>query len=263
VALLTLAGVSAGYGRAPVIADLDLTVAPGEMVVLLGPNGAGKSTVLKAVFGLARTSAGRIVFADRAITGWRPADCLAAGIALVPQGGQVFGPLSVAENLALARAFHPAPAAAPTDLPPALRAGRRRAGTLSGGERGQLALAMALSGQPRLLLVDEPSIGLAPAAAREALRALALRRDRDGLALLLVEQNVALALEFADRALLLVSGRCVAQAPTAAIRADEALRRQFTFGLAEPDYSAPAGPMRSTGIGLNPNAQAGESGRRR
>lgn len=236
--LLSLAAVEAGYDRRPVLLGASLEVAAGEVVALLGPNGAGKSTVLKAAFGLVPVSSGRIAYEGRDITGRAPAANLHDGLAYLPQGGQVFAPLTVAENLSVAADLLPDPARARERVAAALERypvlGERRstrAGALSGGQKQMLAIAMALLGEPRLLLVDEPSIGLAPQAAREALARIAALRDATGAGVLLVEQNVALALDLADRAVLLLNGTVAAAAPTAAIRGDEALRRQFTFGL--------------------------------
>jgi branched-chain amino acid transport system ATP-binding protein len=241
---LTLDSLCAGYGGRTIVEDVSLEIASGELVALLGPNGAGKSTALKACFGLARVSAGDVRLDGESVRGLRPAACLARGLAYVPQGGQVFGPLTVAENVALARAFHPAAATDDPFLNEALAGlAERRAALLSGGERQQLALAMALAGRPRVLLVDEPSIGLAPRAARAALAALDQLRRNAGLTVVLVEQNVNLALEVADRVALLVGGRLVAVAAGEAVRGDEALRRRFTLGL-EPEAEPGAAPRR-------------------
>ncbi|MCC7494532.1 MAG: ABC transporter ATP-binding protein [Fimbriimonadaceae bacterium] len=241
-ALLELVGVSAAYVRRTILREVDLRVGPAEIVALLGPNGAGKSTVLKAVCGLAPITAGAVQFGGEAITGRRPAECLRRGIAYLPQGGQVFGPLTVADNLTVAAAAWPpgsvtadARQAALQRFPDLAGHERQRAGTLSGGQKQQLAIAMALLAQPRLLLVDEPSIGLAPRLARAAVEQVRATRDATGAAVLLVEQNVPLALEVADRCVLLVNGRLVASASTAHLRADPALRRQFTFGLETVD----------------------------
>lgn len=237
MSLLQLRNVAARYGRRPVIEDVSITVAAGEMVAVLGPNGAGKSTLLKACIGLATVSAGEVLLDGESITGQGPAACLARGLAYLPQGGLVFGPLSVADNLAAAGLGLPKPPDRERleevlAMFPDLTARRReRAGSLSGGQRQQLAIAMALLGEPRVMLVDEPSIGLAPRLAAEAMVRLDEVRAATETAMLLVEQNVALALEAADRAVLLVNGRMVAEASTAAIRHDAGLLRQFTFGL--------------------------------
>jgi branched-chain amino acid transport system ATP-binding protein len=235
--LLRLDQIHARYARRTILHGVSLQLAAGEIVALLGPNGAGKSTVLKAVFGLATIESGCISLAGEDITGDSPAAQLQRGVAYLPQGGQVFAPLTVEENLQVAAAqIRPRP-----DLGeafqrfPALDTRRRqRAGLLSGGERQQLAMAMALLRRPRLLLVDEPSIGLAPRLALDALRLVAEVSGGLGAGVLLVEQNVALALECAQRAVLLVNGRLVAAATTAAILADPALLAQFTYGLEEP-----------------------------
>lgn len=239
MSLVQLDGVTAGYGRRAIVHQLNLSVAAGEIVALLGPNGAGKSTVLKAIFGLVTVSSGRVLYAGRDITGRPPADNLRDRIAYLPQGGQVFGPLSVDQNLRVA-----APPAADSADPladwPELAARRRqRAGSLSGGQKQQLAIAMALRHAPRLLLVDEPSIGLAPRLARETLERLRRVREQSGAGILLVEQNVALALAIAERAVLLVNGRLVADRRVPDIVSDHAVRRQFTFGLDSPDISQP------------------------
>lgn len=237
--LLSLDGVDAAYRRRRILEEVGLSLEPGRITALLGPNGAGKSTVLKAVFGLVRVTAGRVLYDGDDVTGHAPAAQLRRGIVYLPQGGQVFGPLTVAENLAVASAAmgdrRPDAAEQAAVLASLAAAGVppwRRAADLSGGQKQQVAVAMALLWQPRLLLIDEPSIGLAPALAQDVMSRLRAVRDEHGTAVLLVEQNVPLAMAIADELLLLVNGRVVDQAPAALVREDPELRRRFTFGLA-------------------------------
>lgn len=240
--VLALDGVDAVYVRRRILESVSLSVAAGEIVALVGPNGAGKSTVLKAAFGLARVTAGQVRFGADDITGATPAANRRRGIAYLPQGGQVFAPLSVEEHLKLAVDVLGSGDvdAALARFPALAERRRRRAGELSGGERQQLSIAMALLGSPTLLLADEPTIGLAPRLAREAVARLAALRDELGTAVLLVEQNVALALEHADRVVLLINGRVAADEQAPVIRSDASLSRQFSYGLADPP--APVGP---------------------
>lgn len=236
--LLQLTEVDAAYVRRRILSGVSLALEAGEIVALVGPNGAGKSTVLKSVCGLTTITAGAIELAGQPITGLRPPELLHRGVAYLPQGGQAFGPLTVAENLRVAAdrfGFGDAArrVAEVLERSSLLRERwRQRAGSLSGGERQQLAIAMALLGEPKVLLVDEPSIGLAPRLAQAALAAITAVRDESGAGVLLVEQNVSLALAAADRAVLLVSGQVVATHSTAAIAADPELRKQYQFGLA-------------------------------
>jgi len=236
--LLRLESVDAAYRRRPILEQVALALPPGRITALLGPNGAGKSTVLKAIFGLAPITAGRVLFDGQPITGSAPVDNLRRGIVYLPQGGQVFGPLTVAENLTVAaaamgssRPAHDAIEAAVARLAAAGLPAGKRAAELSGGQKQQVAVAMALLWQPRVLLIDEPSIGLAPALAQGVMDRLLSVRDEFGTAVLLVEQNVPLAMSTADYLVLLVNGRVVDQAAAAAVRDDPARRRQFTFGL--------------------------------
>lgn len=235
--MLRLDQVHARYARRTILHGVSLELAAGEIVALLGPNGAGKSTVLKTVFGLATVESGQVTLAGEDVTGAAPAAQLQRGVAFLPQGGQVFAPLTVEENLQVAAAqIRPRPSLddAFARFPTLQDRRRQRAGLLSGGEKQQLAMAMALLRRPRLLLVDEPSIGLAPRLALDALRLVVEVSSGLGAGVLLVEQNVALALECAQRAVLLVNGRLVAAAPTAAIVADPAFLAQFTYGLEQP-----------------------------
>ncbi len=218
--LLTITGLQAGYGRVPVLRDLSLQVGQGEMVALVGPNGAGKSTLMRAVSGLLRPVRGAVGFRGRDAAAL-PAHAMARlGLVLVPEGRQVFPLLSVRDNMRLGAmtapgaggAFDPA---AMLDRFPRLRPLLDRpAGLLSGGEQQMLALARGLLARPVLLLLDEPSLGLAPAVTAELFDALSRLRD-EGLTLLLVDQRADLALPLADRCAVLLGGRIGRVGPAA------------------------------------------------
>jgi ABC-type branched-subunit amino acid transport system ATPase component len=223
-AVLSIEGLTAGYDGAPVIRDVDLRVGAGEVVALLGPNGAGKTTTLKAVSGLVRPLRGRVVF-DGADTGKvAPAALARRGIAHVPEGRGLFFGLTVAEHFRLShrgerldaeRAYEYFPALAP------LRS--RRAGLLSGGEQQMLAVGRALAREPRLLLLDELSLGLAPMIVERLLPVVRTYALESGCAVLLVEQHVQLALEIADRGYVLSHGEVVLDRGAQELRADEQL----------------------------------------
>ena len=212
---LVMSGVSAGYGPAIVIDDISLEVGRGEVVAVVGPNGAGKSTLLKAVIGVLRPMSGRVTLAGREISGLRTDRIARLGMGYVPQVRDVFEPLTVTENLemggyALPRAQIPGRIAEVLDLYPALSPLRNRhAGNLSGGERKMLALARALMTRPSLLVLDEPSAGLSPQLAEQVLHQHVGRLATTGVAVLLVEQRARDALQVADRAVVLASGRVV------------------------------------------------------
>jgi len=205
-----------GYGKKEILRGISLEVRSGEIVALIGPNGAGKSTLLKAVAGLLRLSNGRIFLKGRDITALPPHRRTREGIAYVMQGGAIFPSLTAGDHLALGslaadsrRRDHEPPAA--ELLPEDLAARREPAGFFSGGQRQTLALATVLAGQPSLLLCDEPSAGLSPAAANELLQRIAALGRGRGLPVLWVEQRVSDILPLADRALLLRDGRTVAE----------------------------------------------------
>jgi len=232
---LNVEGVVAGYTAADeILKGLDFTLAPGEIVCVIGPNGAGKSTLLKAIAGLLTPSRGAITFKQRSLVGLAPRDIARLGVAYVPQEHNVFPSMSVAENLEIGG--YVAPARVPERMGqvlarvPVLANKRRHAArTLSGGERQILAMAMALMVEPELLLLDEPSAGLAPAAAErlfEEVRAV----NRDKVAIVLVEQNASEALAVADRAYILVDGRTSRTAPARELAADPEIRRIFLGG---------------------------------
>jgi branched-chain amino acid transport system ATP-binding protein len=213
--MLSIRELSVRYGRTPAIQDLSLEVGEGEIVGLVGPNGAGKSTTLAAVVGLVQPAAGGIVYRGEPIHGLATEEIARRGIALVVEGRHIFATLTVGENLALGKTANPDRAGAEAALERVLEAFpvlRRTfalpAGTLSGGEQQQLAIARALVAEPRLLLLDEPSLGLAPVLVDQVFEAIAEIR-RAGATVLLVEQNVRRTVELADRTYVVRSGRVV------------------------------------------------------
>jgi branched-chain amino acid transport system ATP-binding protein len=210
--MLEVRSLTVRYGRIPAVENLDLRVGEGEIVGLVGPNGAGKSTTLSAIVGLVPAAAGEITFDGESIIGTPTEKIVRRGIAVVLEGRRMFSTLTVGENLLLGRtaARTPVPEAA-LDVAfarfPILReAFDDPAGRLSGGEQQQLALARALLGEPRLLLLDEPSLGLAPLVVDVIFETLAQLR-RDGVTILLVEQSIRRTIELADRTYVLRSGR--------------------------------------------------------
>jgi branched-chain amino acid transport system ATP-binding protein len=224
--LLTVAELRVNYGAVAAIRGVTLNVTAGEVVALLGANGAGKSTLLRTVSGLTRPRAGRILLAGEAIHRLPPARIVRLGVAHCPEGRRVFGTLTVAENLRLGAAARVDRAGVAADreriyaMFPIL--GERRtqpAGTLSGGEQQMLALGRALMARPRVLLLDEPSLGLAPLLVRQIFRTLA-ELKADGVTMLLVEQNINLALDLADRAYVLRTGEVSLAGSAADLKAD-------------------------------------------
>ena len=232
--LLQLAGVSGGYGETVVLEALDLALGEGESLAVLGRNGVGKSTLLRTIMGLADRHAGSIRFGGAEI-GRRPVHARnRAGLGYVPQEREIFPSLTVLENLQVAAhdgGGDPWTVARVFDLFPRLAERRfNRGSQLSGGEQQMLAIGRALMGAPRLLLLDEPSEGLAPVIVDELERAMAALRDRSGLTVLLVEQHARFALDFAPRALVLDRGRIVHDGPSDSLRDPAALQR--AMGLA-------------------------------
>jgi branched-chain amino acid transport system ATP-binding protein len=224
---LEIDGVTVRLASGPALQEISLAVAPGEIVALVGANGAGKSTLLRAVMGYLPPAVGSIRFAGQDLAGVPVERRARLGIGYAPEGRRMFPGLTVRETVEVAclgsRRHRAARIGELEALFPALAANaRRRAWQLSGGQQQMLALARALAPRPRLLLLDEPSLGLAPRAAQEVvdhLRAIA----GAGTAILLAEQNAALALDVADRAVLLRLGRVAAAGPAAALRDDPAL----------------------------------------
>ena len=211
-AMLAIEGVSAAYGAVQALSDVSITVAQGEIVTLVGANGAGKSTLLMTICGDPRARAGRIVFEGGDITALPTHEIMRLGLAQVPEGRRVFPRMSVLENLlmgAQVAGHDPAPLLAQVFalFPRLAERQAQRGGTLSGGEQQMLAIGRALMSRPRLLLLDEPSLGLAPLIVRQIFAAIRDLNEREGLTVLLVEQNANQALRLAHRGYVLVNGR--------------------------------------------------------
>ena len=229
---LEVQALETGYGKAQVLFGVDLEVEAGELVALLGANGAGKTTLLRALSGLLRPWKGSVLLGGKDLRGLSPARRARLGLGHVPEGRQLFPLMTVEENLRLGAAFL-APGREKEGyervyaLFPQLAERRRQlAGTLSGGEQQMLAIGRALMGFPRILLVDEPSLGLSPRLAEEVLLALE-EVARGGVGVLLVEQNVALSLEVAERGYVLEHGRVVLEGPAQALAQDPRVREAY------------------------------------
>jgi branched-chain amino acid transport system ATP-binding protein len=230
--VLDVRDVRAGYGRLEVLRGLSLEVPEGRVVTMLGANGAGKTTALRVIAGLLRPTAGRVTFQGRPITGLRPDRIVRRGVALVPETRELFLQMTVDENLELG-AFTRRDGRVRDDVEavfalfPRLRERRRqRAGTLSGGEQQMLAIARAWLARPRLLLLDEPSLGLAPALVDEIFERID-RIRREGTTVLLVEQNARLALEVADWGYVLETGRVVLSGNARDLADDRLVRESY------------------------------------
>jgi branched-chain amino acid transport system ATP-binding protein len=235
--VLDVRGISVAHGDVRVLHEVSLQVAAGEIVSLVGANGAGKTTTLRAVSGLLPVLAGAVTFEGRPLTGLVPSEIVARGIAHVPEGRQLFANMTVEENLEMG-AYLPAArdARAETEarvlaLFPRLAERRRQlAGTLSGGEQQMVAIARALMSRPRLLILDEPSLGLAPMLVR-AIFDTVVRINQEGTTVLLVEQNLVQSLRLSRRAYVLETGRIVLQGTGEELLANPHTRRAF-LGLA-------------------------------
>jgi branched-chain amino acid transport system ATP-binding protein len=230
VNLLELQSVGARYGPIKALHDVSLAVEQGELVAVLGANGAGKTTTLRAVSGTVRRS-GEVVFEGRRLP-HRPDAIARAGIAHVPEGRGTFNELSVWENLRLGaytrRGALKEDAKRVFGFFPRLEERRsQQAGTLSGGEQQMLALGRAMMARPKLLLLDEPSLGLAPLVVKEIFDTLERMKEKDGVSVLVVEQNANLALAHASRAYVLEVGRVVLSGTNDVLRADESVRRAY------------------------------------
>ena len=248
-AVLSLEGLTAGYDRAAVIRDIDLAVAPGEVVALLGANGAGKTTTLRAISGLVKPMAGRIVFDGTDLARVSPSSRARLGIAHVPEGRGLFFGLTVAEHFRVAPRGEQIDESFVYEYFPQLRELQgRRAGLLSGGEQQMLAVARALARSPRLMLLDELSLGLAPVIVETLLPVVRRFAEEIGCAVLLVEQHVHLALEVADRGYVLSHGQIVLHDQAAQLRADQQLliasylgEHSHTAAVADPEGGAGRG----------------------
>jgi len=231
--LLDVCGLEAGYGSSRVLFGIDLQVAAGSVTALLGANGAGKTTTLRALCGLIRRQ-GRITLAGRRIDGLATEEIVRLGVAHVPDGRGTFSGLTTEENLRMGACTRRDAAGVRDDFErfyayfPRLKERRhQQAGTLSGGEQQMLAIARALMLRPRLLLMDEPSFGLAPMVVQDIFRIMRRVREEQKVAILLVEQNASLALELADTAYLLETGRIALAGPAASVRSNEAVRAAY------------------------------------
>jgi branched-chain amino acid transport system ATP-binding protein len=239
---LTISGLHAGYGSVRVLEDVSLTVGPGETVALLGTNGNGKSTLIKCIMGILRPQAGSIVAeidgVRHELTGMGTEAIVDLGIALVPEGRRLFPMLTVEENLMLG-AFR---AAARSEIkrnfdfccetfPRVAERRRQLAGSLSGGEQQMLALARALMTAPRILLIDEPSVGLAPILVARIIDTIRMLKETHALTVLMSEQNFNQAIRIADRGYVIVHGRIAFEGRSAEELNNNDLIRQFYFGL--------------------------------
>ena len=230
--LLAISGLHTGYGATEVLRGVDLAVAPAEIVAVLGSNGAGKSTLNRTISGVVRAWRGAIRFLGEAVERERPSAIVARGLIHVPEGRRIFPNMSVRDNLDLG-AYRRAARTAPRNrdrvfaiFPRLAERQRQLAGTLSGGEQQMLAIGRGLMAEPKLLILDEPSLGLSPLLVEE-LFALIKSIHAEGIALLLVEQNVVQSLNVAQRAYILDNGRFVLQGSAADLRNDPNLRRAY------------------------------------
>jgi branched-chain amino acid transport system ATP-binding protein len=236
VTLLSVDHLDTAYGAVQVTRDVSMTVDDGEIVTIIGPNGAGKSTILRAISGLLKPRRGSISFAGREVTGL-PADRMAAlGVVMAPEGRRIFGDLTVRENLRIGAYCRKDEDAIEADIARmesyfAILAKKRDAkgSTLSGGQQQMLAIARGLMARPKVLILDEPSLGLAPVMVREVRSVIGAVRDTFGAAVLLVEQNASLALAVAERGYLLQHGKIVAAGPIDELR-ESSLMRELYFG---------------------------------
>jgi ABC-type branched-subunit amino acid transport system ATPase component len=233
--ILSISGVAGGYGAGEdIVKGVDLSLAAGELAVIVGPNGAGKSTLLKMIAGLVPVRRGAMRLGDIALPAGDPQGTAAAGVGFVPQERNVFPTMSVRENLELGAYLAPREARARTArmlerFPLLATKARAAAGSLSGGQRQVLALAIALMLTPRVLLLDEPSAGLSPIAA-DALFDSVRQLAAEGIAILMIEQNALAALAIADRGILMVQGEKVREGAAAGLAADPDMRRLFLGG---------------------------------
>ncbi|HEU5158545.1 MAG TPA: ATP-binding cassette domain-containing protein [Streptosporangiaceae bacterium] len=256
--VLDVAGLTAGYEHAPVVRELDLTVGAGEVVALLGANGAGKTTTLRTISGIVRPMAGRITFDGADLAAVSPSARARRGIAHVPEGRGIFFGLTVAEHFRLGHPRERLDQDLAYEYFPLLRKLRgRRAGLLSGGEQQMLAVGRALARRPRLLLLDELTLGLAPVIVEGLLPVVRRYALDSGCGVLLVEQQVQLALEFADRGYVLAHGKIVIDRPAAELRRDRELLIASYLGARTATGSSGGG---GTNKPSDPAGQIGQIG---
>ena len=237
--LLRIEGLQSGYGEVTVLWGIDLTVRQGDITALIGSNGAGKSTLMRTISALVRTRAGRLWWCGQPLDGEDPAQVLAHGIAHVPEGRRLFGAMSVEDNLIRGAYLRRAPRAElQHDLEriytlfPRLKERRTQAaGTMSGGEQQMCAIGRGLMSAPRLLMIDELSLGLSPLLVEQLVEALVIL-NRDGLTLLVVEQDVVTALELSRNAYVMDTGRIVRQGASSELLRDPAVRQAYLGALA-------------------------------
>ena len=231
------ADLSVRYDQVRAITDVSVELDEGDIVALIGANGAGKTTTLRAITGLARLAAGEIVLDGRRIDGLRPDEIVALGVAMVPEGRRVFPYLSVMDNLLMGAFLRRGRRAIAADVGrvferfPRLRERRSQAaGTMSGGEQQMLAIGRALMARPRLLLLDEPSLGLAPMLVQEIARAILAINREDRVSLILVEQNSRMALRVSSRAYALETGRVALEGRSRDLANDDRIRELYLGG---------------------------------
>ncbi len=225
--LLDIRGLRAGYGTGTVIEDISLSMAAGEVLGLLGRNGVGKSTLLKTLMGLVAPRAGCILYAGVDIAGWQNYRIARHGIAYVPQGREIFAGFTVMENLRLGNLGRDDFSDILALFPDLDERRQQRAGALSGGQQQQLAIARALAGRPGLLLLDEPSEGVQPSIVAELSEKLAVIAREEGMSIILVEQNIDMALSLCGRIAFMEGGRITGEYAAAGLRADPAPMERF------------------------------------
>lgn len=229
--LLSLADVNTYYGQVHILLGVSIEVAEGELVCLLGGNACGKSTTLKTILGLVQPKSGRVLFDGQDVTNWSPSRRIAAGMAVVPENRRLFAPMTVLENLRIGAYVHGDARGEDLErvftLFPLLAERRNQlAGTLSGGEQQMVAMGRALMSRPRVLLMDEPSMGLSPRLVEQSFELIS-ELHAAGVSMLVIEQNANMALSVADRGYVLQTGRIVLTGPADELAAHEELRRAY------------------------------------
>jgi branched-chain amino acid transport system ATP-binding protein len=235
--MLTVKNLVSGYGAIEALHGLSLEVPPGKIVTLIGANGAGKTTTLKTISGLIRPRSGEILFQGRNIVGIPPHEIVRAGLCHVPEGRMIFSNLTVLENLRMGAYLQHDKAVIARELEychgifPRLRERQQQlAGTLSGGEQQMLAISRALMGKPKLLMLDEPSLGIAPLLVKAIFQKIVEINRENGLTILLVEQNANLALEISGHAYVIETGKVILEGPSAEVRRNPQVREAYLGG---------------------------------